>query len=68
MGAPGSFTPQRPRIDYINGKFTHNGCSVKVVMKRGLICIGCSDVTPEAARELVRRYEAHFSDEVVIQP
>lgn len=39
----------------------------RVVMRRGLICVGCTDITVEAAEHLMAEYKKHFCDEVVIQ-
>lgn len=63
--------PVRPRISFSNGKFYHDNCHCRVVMRKDIVGVGCTDVTPAALRELVRLYDEHFGgapDEVVVQP
>lgn len=67
MGAGVPDPVRRPLIDYKDGKFTHNGTPVRVVMRAGVISIGCSDITPEALKKLLWEHECKFS-EVVLQP
>lgn len=48
----------RPFIDLNDkGVFTHNGDKCRVVLRRGKISVGCSDVSPEALKELVRLWD-----------
>lgn len=65
----GSYSAERARIGFNDGVITHNEQPCRVVMRRDLISIGCSDVTIEAMRELVKQYEDKFGDdrEFVIQ-
>lgn len=50
----------RPVIGYSLGEFTHNGSRVRVVMRRDLISVGCSDITPDALRKLLAVYDEKF--------
>lgn len=40
----------------------HNGEVTRIVMGRKKISIGCTDITPEAMRYLVKQYNARFPD------
>lgn len=54
-GALADYTPARPVIGVNSiGAITHGGRVCRVVLRRGLIQVGCTDVTIEAARELLR--------------
>jgi hypothetical protein len=60
----------RPLIDYRVGMFTHNTIPCRVVMTREKISVGCSDVTIEAAKELLKLHEEKFAElpeRIVIQ-
>lgn len=60
----------RPLITLDSGKVKHNGVSCRVVLRKGMISVGCSDVTPEAARFLLDEYEKSFPEpitEIVLQ-
>lgn len=72
MGCPVSrdgYT-KRPMISVSSGKFLHDGSPVRVVLRKsGVFSVGCSDVTIEACRELVRLYDDWQRDiEMVVQP
>lgn len=53
----------------IHGKFRmtdHENLSIR--MTKNLITIGCTQVTPDVLRELVKRYDEKFpKDEIIIQ-
>lgn len=74
-------TPKECRvlIDYKSGYYWHYSTRDKfehvtrplVKMKRDLISVGCTDVTPSVLRELLKTYDLNFKSEdkeVVIQP
>ena len=60
----------RPCID-VNEfeQVTHDGVECRVVMRKDLIRVACTDVTPQAMRHLLKRYEDHFgkSGEIILQ-
>jgi hypothetical protein len=60
----------RPLITLRSGMILHNGTHCRVVLRRGCISIGCSDITPEALRFLADEYAKNFpdNDTVVLQP
>jgi hypothetical protein len=45
---------------------THNGDLCRVVLRRGKISVGCSDITADALRHLLKRYDHHFGNDVVV--
>lgn len=60
----------RPKIALNEeGKVTHDGTVCRVVARKGLISVACTDVTPEALRKVLTDWEKHFgsSESVVIQ-
>lgn len=64
----GGFT--RPKIALnSNNKVTHDGDVCRVVVRRNLISVACTDITPEAMRKVLADWEKHFGagDQVVIQ-
>lgn len=61
----------RPKITFAHGKLLHNNLNCRVVLRKDLVSIGCSDITPEAIRYLLDEYERAFpetAEEVVLQP
>lgn len=42
------------------GTITHSGVPTRVVMRRGTISVGCSDVDIDAARALLEMYDKRF--------
>lgn len=54
-------TTQRPKIEMRGAVIVHNGEPVRVVVRRGSISIGCTDVSIEAARALLQEYDERFS-------
>jgi hypothetical protein len=69
MGVSGLASSYRPKITYEDREFRHNGIRTRVVLRRNLVSIGCSDVTPEALRQLLKEYERVFGaeDDYVLQ-
>jgi len=57
---------RRPTITYENGEFRHNGVRCRIVFRRDVISIGCTDITVECAKKLLQAYEQRF-EEVVYQ-
>ena len=55
-GAIGS----RPYIAVEGGVITHNGIPCRVVFQRGLIRVGCTDITPAALQKLAHEYQCAF--------
>lgn len=71
----------RPLIDHVNGYYFHildrsypsslKNTTPTIKMTRDIISIGCTDITPNAARLLIQAYDRHFNEqkeEIVIQP
>lgn len=67
MGVPTEAQRARPRIELVKGVFTHNGKPCAVIFTRDLVSIACSDITPEALKELASRYTAYFDHPVWVQ-
>ena len=69
---PESYSPKTniAWIGFSGGKFVHNGNPTRVSMTKEVITVGCSTITIEAARELLKLHDAHFGNNgtVVIQP
>lgn len=63
--------PGRPQITRAmqEGKPTvlHNGIPTRVVFRANQISIGCTDITPEAARFLLQEYDKHFPAEKTVE-
>lgn len=58
----------RPRIALYDDKILHDGKIVKVVLRKDLITVGCTDVTPEALRFLLEKYdEQNWCESVLLQ-
>ena len=55
----------RPLISF-NGKILHNGIVCKVLMKKDLICVGCTGVTPEALEYLMNEYKKIYKTPSVV--
>lgn len=53
---------ERPLISIRNGKLHHNETPVRVVLTRDLIRVGCSDVTPQAAKLLIAEWGKNFGE------
>ena len=52
-----------------NNKITHNGNPTRIVFRKDVISVGCTDVTREALEEVYRRYQEYLKrDEYVVQP
>ena len=51
------------------GTIVHNGMPCRIVMKRSLISVGCTDITPEAAKRILDEYNKRFGqeNEIVVQ-
>lgn len=60
----------RPVIAYDGKEVLHCGMPCRVVMRKGIVSVGCSDVTIEALRYLLSEYDKHFPElkEIVLQP
>lgn len=54
---------QRPKIMIKNGVIYHNDELCLVVLKKDVIKIGCSDITPDAAFLIVERWKKEFTVE-----
>lgn len=71
MGVPyGGGGYSRPKIGLnASNKVTHDGDVCRVVVRRHLISVACTDITPEALRKVLSDYEKHFGngESVVIQ-
>jgi hypothetical protein len=66
----GSGPAQRPLIALnSDGKVTHDGSVCRVVVRRSLVRVACTDITPEALKKVLKDWEAHFGkpEEVVVQ-
>ena len=66
MGCIGNGTSSRPKITHEGGEFRHDGIRCRVVFRSDMISIGCTDITPDAARRLLAAYESRF-DTVILQ-
>lgn len=71
--APHHSFVNRANITLFNTKFLRDGIPCSVSMTHTTISIGCTDITIEAARELIRLYDQNFPvvkepESVVIQP
>lgn len=51
------------------GELLHNGNPVKIVLRKDMIMIGCTDITINAAELLMKKHREVFSDgaEFVLQ-
>ena len=70
MTMPRSGPYQRPKIALNDdGKVTHDGTVCRVIMRRNLISVACTDVTPEALKKVLSEWEKHFSESepIVVQ-
>ena len=67
MTTPIEGTATRPKITLVNGQIQHNGKPCMVVLGRDWLSIGCSDITPEAAKHVLRAWEERFERTVVLQ-
>lgn len=66
----GGSAPRRPVIAVNDdGKVTHDGMVCRVVVRRALIKVACTDITPEALKKVLKEWEAHFGkpEEFVVQ-
>lgn len=61
--------PIRPKITFEAGELKHNGKTTRFVLRRNLISVGCSDVTPEALGVIWQEYLLRFprDEEFIIQ-
>lgn len=63
---------KRPQITTgYNNIILHDGKDCRVVMTRKTISVGCTDISIEAARELMRIYDEKFPsvpESFVVQP
>jgi hypothetical protein len=50
----------RPLISLKDGKILHDGKPCRACFCRRLLFIGCSNVTPEAARFIMAEYDRQF--------
>ena len=50
----------RPNIKMENGVLTRNGIPARVVITKHLVCVDCTDVSPEALKFLAEAYNARF--------
>lgn len=60
----------RPKIALnADGKVTHDGSVCRVVARKNLISVACTDITPEALRKVLADWEKHFGagEAVVLQ-
>lgn len=67
-GSPGPCS--RPRIALnTDGKVTHDGSVCRVVARKNLISVACTDITPEALKKVLADWQKHFgsNDSVVLQ-
>lgn len=67
MSTPNAYVAtSRPRItlyEFEGSKnINHNGSSCKVIIRKDLISIGCSDITPEAAKYIWETWQKEFKD------
>ena len=61
MGVDTRLPQKRPRISLrSDGVLLHGADVVRVVMRRGIISIGCTDITPEAAARVVAVWNEIF--------
>lgn len=66
-------TGSRPLITLTDGIIKHNfNETARVVVRRNLISIGCTDITPEAARHVLAQWDKHYGNkpeptEVLVQ-
>lgn len=51
---------RRPLIDIRNNTIIHEGRKASVVMRSGVISVNCTDITIEAARNLIAEYNRLF--------
>lgn len=61
---------RRPLIDLRNNIIIHEGRKARVVMRKGVISVNCTDITIEAARNLVAEYSQLFPEQdrqIVVQ-
>lgn len=50
----------RPLITTKSDKIFHDGDLCRVVMRREKICVGCTDITPQALEWLLKKYQELF--------
>lgn len=54
-------TNSRPTITLgVLNKVKHNGNPCRVILKKNMISIGCSDITPEAAEFIFQKWKDNF--------
>lgn len=49
-----------------DGKIKHNDGPCGVILRSKLISVGCSDITPEALKYLMDKYNEHFKNEFAV--
>ena len=64
-------TTKRPEITFQDGKVCRNGTPTRVVLAPDNITVGCTDITPEAAKYILKQWTIRFgevSNSYVLQP